>query len=34
LVAVSDAISKFDERAGQELENIGVVLQSTDAVAG
>lgn len=33
LVAVSDAISKFDERAGKEMENIGVTLQSTDEIA-
>ena len=34
IVAISDAISRFDERAKSELENIGVVVQSADAFLG
>jgi len=30
IVAISDAISRFDDRAQRELENIGVVVKSTD----
>jgi len=34
LVAVADAISKFDERARIELESIGVVVQNVVSLLG
>jgi nicotinamidase-related amidase len=30
IIAISDAISRFDERGQKELENIGVVVESVD----